>query len=495
MFDRDFLWRLAALVLLVSTLAPGLSVVPRTALAQEELLDGFDDDLGDFSDDFSGDVSDDPAPAATPSSSEKPSQRLPFDLSGRLGLMTTVNTAHHRPDAGRIDWRGLSALRTELRLTVEDKVLDTLSWHVSVRASHDGVYGLRRSHTWTPELTDDREAVVELDKAYVGGRINRFMDLYIGRQIVIWGKSDTLRVVDVINPLDMREPGLTDIEDLRLPVTMTRLDVFLGGWTLKTMAIHETRFDMLPVWGSDYYPSKAPLPPEHGPDSDPGNTQFAVSLGRTFNGGDLTFYYADIYNRDVHLETLSADEPPQYSLSLDHGRITMLGLDANRAFGNLMLKTELALFRDVAYINPARIAGGVLVRGPCPGYTRYDGLVGFEYLGIRDTMISADVVLRYIDDYDGLLEASPFSPKEKEEQWVLRLTRDFWHETLSVELLLSGYGWSAEGGSFERLKAVYDVSDDLTLTAGCILYQGGSDIPIDTIGDNDRIFGELVYSF
>jgi hypothetical protein len=321
------------------------------------------------------------------------------------------------------------------------------------------------------------------------------MDLYVGRQIVVWGKSDTLRVVDVINPLDMREPALTDIEDLRLPVTMTRLDVFLGDWTLKATVIHESRFDMLPVWGSDFYPSSVPLPPEHRPGSDLDDPQIALSLGRSFNGGDLTFYYADIYNRDFHLETLSADDPPQYRLSLDHGRITMLGLDANRALGNLMLKTELALFHDVAYINPARSVGGMLVRGPCPGYTRYDGLLGFEYLGFRDTMISADVVFRYIDDYDGLLGASPLGPKEKEEQWVLRFTRDFWHETLSTELLVSGYGWSAEGGSFERFKIVYDLNDHLTATVGCIVYQGGSDIPIDTIGDNDRIYGELVYSF
>ena len=48
----------------------------------------------------------------------------------------------------------------------------------------------------------------------------------LGRQIVNWGRSDTVRVLDVINPLDNREPGLVDIEDLRLPVTMARVDYF-----------------------------------------------------------------------------------------------------------------------------------------------------------------------------------------------------------------------------------------------------------------------------
>ena len=35
---------------------------------------------------------------------------------------------------------------------------------------------------------------------------------------------DNLRVTDVLNPMDLRVPGLTDIDDLRLPVTMIKLD-------------------------------------------------------------------------------------------------------------------------------------------------------------------------------------------------------------------------------------------------------------------------------
>lgn len=459
-------------------------------VAQEDQLDGFGDDFDDFSDAKPAEPQSEPK--AEP---EKSKWSLPFDAGGSLSLMTSFNTAHHSPDNGKPDWRGLSAVRSQLKLEFEDKVFDTLRWYVDLKASHDFVYGIRRSDDYTSELTDDRERVLELDKAYAGGRINDYMDLYFGRQIVVWGKSDTIRVVDVINPLDVREPGMTDIDDLRLPLTMTRLDIFYGDWTLKTMAIHEIRFDHLPVWGSDFYPSASPLPGENKPESNFENTEFAASLGRTFNGGDVSLYYAYLFNDDVHLESLTNDSPPQYHPYLDHGRITMLGFDFNQAVGNFILKTELALFLNLKYFNPALVAGGNLVRGDCPEYTRYDGLVGFEYMGFNNTVISFDTVLRFIDDFDTVLENSPLNPNEKEEQWVLRMSRDFKNETLSLELLLSGYGWVAEGGAFGRFKVQYDLTDDISLSGGLLMYQAGDDIPIETIGDNDRVFCEAVYSF
>ena len=39
-------------------------------------------------------------------------------------------------------------------------------------------------------------------------------------------------MVDVLNPTDSREPGLIDIDDSRLPVTMTQLDYYTGDWNL-----------------------------------------------------------------------------------------------------------------------------------------------------------------------------------------------------------------------------------------------------------------------
>lgn len=485
---RFFLLLRTLLILCLLVLLP-MTLDVKGSAAADEMLDGFGDDFDGFKD--SGQAAED---VSEPSVESKKDWTLPFDAGGCFTLMSSYNTAHEAPEPDKPDWRGLSALRAELKLEFEDKIKERFHWFLGINASHDFVYAVRDGN-FNDDMIDDRETEIELGQAYVGGRINRHIDLRFGRQLVIWGKSDTIRVVDVINPQDIREPGMTDIEDQRLPLTMTKMDIYWQNWTLKTMAIHEVRFDKIPVWGSDYYPSSSILPEEHTPDSSFENTEFASSLSCTFNGGDFSLYYANLFNNDAHLETLSDDDPPQYSLHLDHDRINMAGFDFNLALGNLMLKTEMAVFDGVKYFNPAQSSGSTLIKGDCPEYTRYDGLIGFEYMGFNDTVISFDTALRYIAGFDEVLENSPMNPREKEEQWVLRLSREFMHEILDVELLVSMYGWNGSDGAFERLKASYDMTRHLTLTGGILFYHGGDGIPIETIGDNDRIYIQADYYF
>ena len=123
---------------------------------------------------------------------------------------------------------------------------------------------------------------------YIQGSLTKSLDVKIGRQIVVWGKSDNIRVTDVLNPLDIREPGLTDIEDLRLPVTMSRLDYYIGDWSLTGIAIHEIRFNKRPEYGSDFYPGSQPPPHEDKPDHCGNNTEYAVAINTAFSNRQVS---------------------------------------------------------------------------------------------------------------------------------------------------------------------------------------------------------------
>ncbi len=54
---------------------------------------------------------------------------------------------------------------------------------------------------------------------------------------------------------------MTDINDLRLPVTMSKMDYYKKDLTVSSYLIHEHRGNRLPVYGSDFYYSSA-LEPE-----------------------------------------------------------------------------------------------------------------------------------------------------------------------------------------------------------------------------------------
>ena len=102
-------------------------------------------------------------------------------------------------------------------------------------------------------MLDDYEWEADLQDSYLEGPLLESLDLKIGRQVVNWGRSDTLRVLDVLNPLDNREPGRADIEDLRCSVGMVKLDWHIGrSWRITGIAIPEMRFDDLPSFGTDF---------------------------------------------------------------------------------------------------------------------------------------------------------------------------------------------------------------------------------------------------
>ena len=67
-------------------------------------------------------------------------------------------------------------------------------------------------------------------------------------------------MLDVLNPLDNREPGRVDLEDIRRPVSMLNVKGYAGDWSAALIAIPEIRFDSNPVVGSDFFPGRSSSP-------------------------------------------------------------------------------------------------------------------------------------------------------------------------------------------------------------------------------------------
>ena len=405
---------------------------------------------------------------------------LRADISGSLTLAGALNFAHDPPRDGATDHRGLSKLRPEL-----DAELD-LSWgsnwkaRVAGHAFYDLVYDLKPGADYTQAQKDAYRDELELGEAWIQGELIEDLDIKIGRQIVVWGKSDNIRVTDVLNPLDNRDPGLTDIEDLRLPVFMAKADYYFGPWCLSGIALPEIRFNKDPAFGSDFYPLDTPPPPREHPDSFTlPDTEWALALSGVFSGWDLALYWARIYNDAFYLAPL-----PYGGLERRHARVTMAGVSANLALGNWLLKSEAAFLDGLRFF-----------ADPGADYRRLDVLAGVEYSGFSDTTLSLELVDRHLFAFDEALEAAPDDAREDDWQWVFRFTRKFWHETLEVTMLASTFGLDGAHGSFQRLQAAYDITDRLSGTLGLMLYQSGNRVNFRDLGDNDRIFFSLSYGF
>ena len=390
--------------------------------------------------------------------------------------------AHDPPPPGETDWRGLSRLKTELLLALDVKPADDWRAFASGTVDYDFAYGINGRDDYPDAVLDEYESAVELREAYLQGRLTGRLDIKLGRQIVVWGTSDNIRVVDVINPLDLREPSITDIEELRLPVTLTRLDYYWGAFNLSGMAIHEVRFDKNPAYGSDFYPLDVPAPPEDIPDSNLGNTQLAFSLTGIFSGWDLGVCWADVYSADVYVEMSPPGTLPV--VQRKHARVMMLGGSTNVALGNWLIKGEMAWLDGLKFTNM-----------PHQTFCRLDVMAGLEYAGFTETRMTLEIADQHLLGHDSDLKQDPDGRNADQLQWVVRLDKDFMNDTLTLTLLVSVYGETWEDGAFQRFSAEYQLADALMVGGGVVLYQSGNLPTFNDVGENDRFFLEFKYSF
>ena len=467
-------FRLVLVLLLVA--GPGLG---QTSL--ELALEGFEDgpasvrpdDIDDILDDFDAEPT--PGPTEPDASGVLPAWlRLGATLEERM----VFNVAHDAPQSGDVDHRGLSSLRS--RLDVEADVELGRDWRgrATGHAWFDLAFHANGRRSYPRGFLDAYEREAELGELFVQGSLGENIDVTLGRQVVIWGRSDLFRVTDVLNPLDNRLPGMTDIEDLRLPVAMARLDVYAGQWNASMIAVPERRFDKGPVPGSDFFPGQSSAPPQDDPDNAFGSPEVAVALTGTFPSWDISFYAANVFDDRPHV--VETGTGPR----LRRNRMWMVGSAGNYVSGNWLLKVEVAGFAGLRFTNAAGRK-----------FSRLAALIGLEYSGLAETAIAFEAVNRHIFDYDSRLAAMPDDRRRNEPATALRISRSMRNDTIEVSFLALNLGLTGENGAIQRLQAVYNLTDSVDLTAGLVLYKSGDQAPFREIGDNDRLFFALDYYF
>lgn len=442
-----------------------------------EVLKGFDDDKEAVDDDDVLSGFDDESDAAAEDTEERGDSF--WEFTGSVSLGPSLNYAHDKPGADEADYRGLTRLRHKLWLDLDLRLSESWKALISGNVFHDFAYLLKGRDEFTDEVLDAYERDVELQEVYVQGSLLNKLDLKFGRQIVNWSKSDNIRVLDVLNSVDLREPGMVDIEDLRLPVTMTRLDYSFKNWSLTGIAIHEIRFNKEPVFGSEFFPLDTPPPREQIPKEGGKNTEYAAALNGIgiLTGVDASLYFARFFDDTVHIE----QENDEFELR--HSRLTMTGTSAFIARGNWLLKTEMGYFDGLEFLASSEKK------------SRFDALFGFEYSGSANATISVDVVNRQLIDFESAMGELPDSALKNDFQYILTYRGDLHRETVHLIALASVLGATGGNGALERLSVTYDWTDDLCVTAGAVLYQSGDTLFFQEAADNDRFFYEVKYSF
>ncbi len=257
----------------------------------------------------------------------------------------------------------------------------------------------------------------------------------IGKQQVVWGQADGLKVLDLVNPQSFREFILDDFDDSRIPLWMLNLEVPLAeDDTLQFLWIPDTTYHELAEFGSPYQitsPQLVPGIPENvplkrssplKPDRFLADSDIGIRYSGFRGGWDITLNYLYHY----------ADLPVLYQGVDEHGitiqpeyeRNHLLGGTLSNAIGDFTLRAEIGYSTDSFNVSVNTQTSGV------SNNPELASVLGLDWQGLSDTFVSVQWFQSHLFDYD------PGSVREQTEHTLSFLVqRYFSSETWKLELL------------------------------------------------------------
>ncbi|MCF7821841.1 MAG: hypothetical protein K9M17_05285 [Mariprofundaceae bacterium] len=384
-------------------------------------------------------------------------------------------------------------VQNSLDLKPEAVLSDRLEFRGRLLTWYDAAMDIEATNTTdlTPSIKKHYRTYARAKEAYFLYAGDAF-DLRLGQQQIVWGKTDGLRMLDIINPLDLREFILDDFLNSRIGLVAARLNyyTYLGD------SEHEFEFIVIPDtkvvepapagsrWGFARPALPAAVTPVFQSGSKPGwaaeNTGYGAAWRSNLSGWDLSLNWFYGWKGTPNIEKNQVGTvmylKPVYS------QMHTAGGSFSNAFGPWVVRGEVA-----TNLNEALDTSGVTVATSITKQTTFNGAIGVDYTANNWT-VNPQLFLRHIHGWSrDILE-------DQNSGFVsLRVATDYMNEKLKPEVI-GLYSWSDRSWML-RPKASYEFSDHIKATAGVDLFGGRSSAFFGQFADNDRIYTEIEYSF
>ena len=325
---------------------------------------------------------------------------------------------------------------------------------------------------------------IELREAFIDTEIGSTF-LRIGKQQVVWGQADGLKVLDVLNPQSFREFILDDFEDSRIPLWTVNAEIPIGDVFLQLLWIPDNTYDDIPEAGATYAFTSPLIVPEippgipvtisplDRPDDFFGDSDVAAKLSAFVGGWDLSLNYAwHYFDRPVTRREISTTG---ITVQQNYERTHLLGGNFSNVFGDFTVRGEVGYSSDRFFLtNDVRDEDGVVHTGEL-AY-----VLGLDYQGWRDWFVSTQIFQSIVTDPDrGLVRDT------EETTATLLARRDFMNEALQAEVLFIHS--LNRGDGVLQASVGYDWHSNIRLKVGADIFYG---TPLGLFGqfnDKDRI--------
>lgn len=379
-----------------------------------------------------------------------------------------LDTYHALRTTGNADWMASrTRARGEVRLEKGATAL-----FVSLNAIYNGILKERTG--------------IELREAYLSYTKGN-LDLRVGRQIVVWGVADALRLTDCVSPFDYTEFLAQDYDDIRMPVNALRAKYTMGAVTLEAVCNPVADFFILPTdernpWAIRL--SSSPLPYtidlESGkPEKRLKNMEFGGRITVNLSGVDFSVSALRTWNKQpAFCPELSANGKSLRIVGKYH-RMTMLGADCSLPIGKFVVRAEIA-----DYIGEAQSVG---LGQNAVQRNSLNALAGLDWYPGNDWNVSLQYCHKYTSgNLDGL------SAYRNAGLATARLAKELLRNTLKLSTF--AYIDVTNGGIFNRFSASYSLNDQIELTAGYDYFHADKGM-FQMYAKNSEAWVKMKYSF
>lgn len=327
---------------------------------------------------------------------------------------------------------------------------------------------------------------LELRELYYYTNIRKKVRLTVGKQQIVWGETDGLKLLDVVNPQNFREFILDDFEDSRIPLWSVKAEFDIKNIGVQLVWVPDNTYHIIPELDAPYFPKSLFQSPPEGveavfnkiikpsrfiADSDIG---FKVS---TFpKGWDVSlnyFYYYDdspvFYN---HLDT--SETQPFVSINPKFERQHLIGGTFNKVFGSANFRGELTYIfnQNFSSINPNAIQG-------IETSNVYKSALGIDYIK-GENVISFQLFSDIITE-----DITPYNRDKFETNTSLLLSHEMMNDNLKAEVL-----WVHNvnhGDGFTRPQLSYWMNSNSQLFLGGDLFYGNKSKLFGQFRDRNRV--------
>lgn len=307
--------------------------------------------------------------------------------------------------------------------------------------------------------------------------------LRAGRQLIIWGAADGVRITDLVSPMDMTESLARDYDDIRIPVEALKFKYFNNILKLELVYIPIFKSFVFPTniknpWTPPYPPNLQVVSlPNNTPNTTLKNGEFGGRL--TFNLSGIDFSLATLHTYNKMPVLLKNKQNDTLFIQKKHHRMTFVGGDFSKPIAQFVIRGEIAFNFNKSFVTKE-------IPSKLHKKNTLNTLLGIDWYAPNQWMLSIQLSNENIFNYKTVLE---------QERNTSLLTLNISKNILNNTLKFSDFIYIDLNNSFfNRFSADYFLSDQIHVLLGYDHFYGNRGM-FGIYKDNSEAWIKVKYNF